>query len=138
MTVEALINEIICRTCVDEFWEGSPKYGALKYVVPSYDLTVIKQHVRIPPGEKVHKFGIKMQCGVTWTTYEVIHELFVAQIDRLQSFGVQKGYAVHQYYVDYDRIHDRVVTEHVIWEGDAQAMQDVLQDVVMYLNLVQE
>ena len=127
-----LINELIDRICVNDFCEGSPTYGTLKYVVPACDLTILKRKVSVPMGEKINKFGIKLRHGGTWREWEISHAECVAYLYRLDSFGVQHGRHVREYYVDQGAYGDRVIPEHVEWVGDAQ----VLQDALTYLNLV--
>jgi hypothetical protein len=101
--------------------------------VPECDLIILKRRVRIPVGHKVHKFGIKLQHGGNWMEWEISHAECVAQVHRLDSFGVQCGGHVQEYYVDHAWT-GRVIPEHVEWVGDTQ----VLQDALTYLNMVSQ
>lgn len=131
MDLVKLINELIERICVNDFCEGSPTYGTLKYVVQACDLTILKRRVSLAMGEKINKFGLKIKHGCTWTEWQISHPECLAQVQRLESFGVQHGKYVRDHLVDHE-LTNQAIPEHVEWVGDAQ----VLQDALTYLNMV--
>lgn len=122
---------LINYVCTPEYLVGSPAYGVIKYVIPDWDLTVLKRRVRVPMGEKVHKFGMCLRHGGNWCEWEISHTLCVAYVHRLESFGVQHGKYVRDHLVDHEFTH-RVIPVHVEWVGDTQ----VLLDAFTYLNLM--
>ena len=127
--LEMLINYV----CTPEYLVGSPAYGVIKYVIPEWDLTVLKRRVSVPMGEKIHKFGMGLRHGGNWIEWEISHALCVAQVHRLESFGVQHGRHVREYYVDHE-FTNRVIPVHVVGVGDTQ----VLLDALTYLTLMAE
>jgi len=128
-----LISHLIERICVETFYVGSPSYGAMKYEVPACDLTLIKQRHVLPVGEKTHMFGIKMRSGATWSTYLIEMPDCVAQLQRLNTFGVHTGQFVHEHRVEYGRVRDKLISDQIDWVGHIHQLHDVLA----YLDLVQ-
>lgn len=135
--IKHMLLQLITVTCAPRHMVGSPDYGVIKYAIPECDLIILKRRVSVPAGHKIHKFGIKLQCGANWTEWEISHAECVAHMHRLESFGVQNGRYVQDYFVDYpDRAfkHSTVIPEHVEWVGDTQ----VLLDAFTYLNMVSQ
>lgn len=132
MDQKSLITLLTERICVPQFCVGSPTYAALKYEVPECDLTILRRKVNVPMGQKIDKFGLKLKHGCVWLEWEIFHTDCVAQRNRLDSFGVQHGRHVREYYVDQGSYGDRVIPEHVEWAGDISQ----LEYVNTYLNLV--
>jgi hypothetical protein len=99
-----------------------------QYEVPECDLIILKRHVRVAPGVKLYKFGIKLMNGATWTEWEFQHPACVAELHKLESL-VYDGRYMQDYYVDNN--HGQI-PDQVTWVGDPQ----VLHDAWMYLTLM--
>jgi hypothetical protein len=132
--IKPMLFQLINITCVPEHMLGSPSYGAIKYEIPECDLMIVRRRVRVPVGEKINKFGMKLRHGGHWIEWEIAHAACMAHVHRLESFGVQHGKYVRDYFVDNAMMDGRVIPKHVEWVGDTQ----VLLDALTYLNMMQE
>jgi hypothetical protein len=129
--VKPMLLQLIHTGCEIRHLVGSPSYGVLKYEIPECDLIILKRRVRVPMGEKIRKFGMSLRHGGNWCEWEISHATCVAQVQRLESFGVQNGRYVHDYYVDRDSLSDGMIPEHVEWVGDIQVLLDALTYLLM-------
>ena len=127
-----LINLLIKKVCVPEFCVGSPSYGAQKYVLSECDVTIIKHRNWVPVGTPFNKFGLKSKNGACWSSYDVCHTEFVAQLDRLESYNSKQGVYMRDQFTRNGIRTQPLAPDQVHWEGDHQ----VLQDVIMYVSLI--
>jgi hypothetical protein len=128
--IKPMLFQLIDLTCEPRHMVGSPDYGVIKYEIPECDLSILKRRVRVPMGEKIYKFGMGLRHGGNWIEWEISHATCVAQVHRLESFGVQHGRHVREYYVDHE-FTNRVIPEHVEWVGDIQVLLDALTYLLM-------